>query len=43
MADIPKGNRIMPNKKRDVYLDNAATTKMRPEVLEAMIPYLTDN
>ena len=43
MADIPKGNRIMPNKKRDVYLDNAATTKMRPEVLEAMIPYLTEN
>ncbi len=25
-----------------VYLDNASTTKMRPEVLEAMMPYLTD-
>ena len=43
MADIPKGNRIMPNKKYDVYLDNAATTKIRPEVLEAMMPYLTEN
>lgn len=28
---------------RRVYLDNAATTPIRPEVLEAMMPYLTSN
>lgn len=28
---------------RRVYLDNAATTPIRPEVLEAMMPYLTQN
>ncbi len=26
-----------------VYFDNSATTKLHPQVLQAMIPYLTDN
>src|SRR6185436_20312440 len=38
----PDGERTMSAPARGIYMDHHATSKVDPRVLEAMLPYLTD-